>query len=282
MSRRPAVFQDGNIGRPIGDFIGASSNAINQRREEAAMDSADRKAHLEAQRRAAAKKRVDDIANLDHIGNSTVDIATDNAMQEVKNRAYQMADAGFSDSQIQSYLSQSLPPIANGHTVAKNYSDQMRKQAVETAKLYGGDPEKLYQTSMQKAVPDWLESDENGTLSYKKMIDPNKDYISEMTSFKNLPSWVGQSDALISHVSKLPKEETTSNVIKRDKGFAHIDKQTEETNSLFEETYDTKGQESYYGCTWGHATSAIQNIYRRPESIRPICKRNGAGYSTGK
>jgi len=239
MSRRGAVLEGWQPPKPM-EFEYA------QRQAEMAQDerlfNADQRRRGAAQQRTASQEAIDKVKDLDHIGNSTVDIATDNALSSIRQNATKMADAQVPINEINAYIQREVPIVANGHTIAKNYSDQMKLQSIELAKLYGGDPQKLYQQSMQKAVPDWIEADETGNLKYRPMIDPNKNYLAEMESLDNLPSWVPESDALIEFVSKLPKDETTSNVVVRDKGFAHIDKQSEETNTFFEPTYDAKNQ----------------------------------------
>jgi hypothetical protein len=243
VSRRGAVLEGFQAPRPL-EFEYLQRNAEMLQSEKMQNRQLEhRRAADDANAREAAKKEtLEKIKNLDHIGNSTVDIATDNAIASVQSNAERMLGSGASVNEVKAYIQREVPAITNGHTIAKNYSDQMRKGAIEMAKIYGGDPEKLYQMSMQKAVPEWFDADENGTLKYKPMIDPNKNYLAEMEKMENLPNWVPESNDLIEHVSKLPKDELTSNVVVRDKGFAHIDKQTEEVNALYKPIYDKKGQ----------------------------------------
>lgn len=231
------MFQDGNIGPALDFSLQGQSNQLNYQRER---DGLMAKQYKAAQDKALSAKAIGDIAKLDHIGNSTVDLTTDNALNGVTLKSLEMQAAGVPYSEIQAYIAQAVPPIVNGHTVAQNYSNQFKKQAIETAKEFGGDQEKLYQIAMEKAVPDWVEAGANGVVKYRSMIDPNKNYMGDMTSDDNLPLWTSKGDDLIKHVSGLPKDLITQNKIVRDKGFAHIDKNTEEVNSLWEGNYDGK------------------------------------------
>jgi len=246
MSRRPAVFQDGSIGKPIGEFIGAASNAINQRREEADIESRDRNARLNYDKDKAEDdardKTIEGIKGGGHIGIVNPDLHNDNELYKLQQEAYKLAELKVPNAQLQAYIAQRLKPINDGYTALKAFDEQAKLQSKELATAYGGDATKAYEMIMKENQKDVFDFDEAGNIKgYKGIIVPSGDHAASLTSIDKLPEWVGSSDALVKHVSTLPKNSTTQNRIVRDKGFAHIDKNTEETTALFEEDYDAKG-----------------------------------------
>jgi hypothetical protein len=224
MSRRPSVFQSGTIGEPIGQFIGAHSNALNQRREESAMESDDRKKLLNAQDEAAKLKYLDGF-KVDSTGVNTVDTYN---LAELEKMKTQLSDAfknGATISQVAPYASGRMSNITRGYTIAKNHEANIDKKLQELAKEYPSADLGAAKSHMNnEMLKDIFDYDENGQVkSYKdpSTIPLEKAYGANLENEDNLHLWNKPSGELIKHVEGLPRAAYQENEYVDKKGFKH-------------------------------------------------------------
>jgi hypothetical protein len=224
MSRRPSVFQSGDIGNPIGTALGVQSNAINQRREEAGIESEDRKRRLAHDDEAAKQKYLEGF-KVDATGVNTVDTYN---LAELEKMKTQLSDAfknGATISQVAPYASGRMSNITRGYTIAKNHEANIDKKLQELAKEYPSADLGAAKSHMNnEMLKDIFDYDENGQVkSYKdpSTIPLEKAYGANLENEDNLHLWNKPSGELIKHVEGLPRAAYQENEYVDKKGFKH-------------------------------------------------------------
>jgi len=172
------------------------------------------------------------------IGDNTIDVMTDKQLTDLQGKLMDMQMKGAPLDQLRLTVQRELPPIAQGHTVAKNKFDQIKSGVTDLGKDYPtGDLSAARTLAAQEMIKDVVEFDEKGNpVRYKDAsLIPEKNYISALTSDDKLGQWYKPSGALESHIKTLPTPTVGESKKVRDSRGREIDDIWTGQGSVFSE-----------------------------------------------
>ncbi len=236
MSRRQAIWQDGDIGPQIGEFIGAQSNMLNYQR----------------QRDMAASKvppKIDfsfiDKAKVEDSGLSAVDHIKNQALPEVKTWAFNELQSGKNPMEVQMGLMQKVSQLDSSYTLAKNQKAIIDANLVKIATQYPqGDIGKLKAMLYKDAANDIVNVDESGRpigLKDASIVPVDKDYTTQYLEPGKMGSWMNPHGSLQKYAEDIKLNDISDNDKFDDKGRMVRHGYKGKSNALSRPILDDKG-----------------------------------------